>query len=205
MPQKRHYARAHKRALEQALRDELKAIGDSVVITAGNIAEKVIRQTLRYSTQFGAGGPSYEGGGKHATHPGLRDADVQVEYETKVNRRGLSLTLYITVIDPSGKPHFVWHLLSEGRKKFTQKRTSPPIRERRGLRTSPNSLEVTSFPGYTGDVFVIHAGQRVEGIEARHWYEATAKEVQRQLDGLFKGNLAVYGIRFVSYKVRQLS
>jgi hypothetical protein len=199
----RHYAKTHRKALRQALQDELQEVGDSVVITAGNIAEKLIRKTLKYSTQFGAGGPSYVGGGKHKDHQGLRDADVEINYDVHVGKRGLKLKLEITVIDPDGKPHFVWHLISEGRKAFTQKKKSPPIRARRGLRTTPNSLEVSSFPGYSGDVFVIQKGQRVGGIPARNWYLAVVKALKVELKAVARNsNLKLYGIEFKSYRIR---
>jgi len=199
----RHYARSHRKALKQALQDELQEIGDSVVITTSNLAERLIRKTLKYSTQFGAGGPAYVGGGKHPDHPGLRDADVDIDYDVTVNGRGLKIQLYVTVIDPSGNPHFVWHLISEGRKAFTQKTKSPPIRARRGLRTSPDNLEPSSFPGYSAEVFVIHEGQRVAGIPARHWYRAVVTELQKELKGLAgASDLKLYGIQFKSSKIR---
>ena len=203
MASKRNYAKAHRAALKKALKDELQDVGETVVVTASNIVDRLIRKTLKYSTQFGAGGPSYVGGGKHKDHQGLRDADVEIDTEVSVGRQGLKIELSATVIDPSGKPHFVWHLISEGRKAFTQKKQSPVIRARRGLRTTPNSLEVSSFPGYSGEVFVIRAGQRVAGIPARNWYLAVAKEFQRELQAVSgRSNLKLYGIHFKKHKIR---
>jgi hypothetical protein len=205
MPQVKHYAKKYKRSLIRDLIAELESVGESVVITAGNLVESIIRRTLRYSTQFGSGGPTYLGGGRHKEHPGFRDADVSIDYEVSVTKKGMSLKLYVTVIDPSGNPHFVWHLLSEGRKAFIQKKKSPPIRARRGQRTTPDVLEADSFAGFDGDVFVIHEGQRVQGIEARNWYKAVVDQLKVELKNTSEfSNLKLYGIEFKSHRIRTL-
>ncbi|GEM_PF-4454431 len=202
----KHYARRHRNSLVDDLVAILKDEADRFVVTAGNMAEQIIRQTLKYSTQFGAGGAAYVGGGR-SKYPGFRDADVQVESQVSVSRRkGVKIELFVTVIDPSGKPHFVWHLISEGRRAFTQKKTSPPIRMRRGRRTKPNTLDVSGFPGYSGKVVVIHKGTRVKEIEGTQWYRATQKEFQVRLDALSENSLLkAYGIKFKSGKIRRFT
>lgn len=203
MPQQRHYAKHYRNALRDELYDELREVAEQVVVTAENLLEAIIRRTLRYSTSFGAGGPVYVGGGHHKEHEGLRGADVKMEHDVSVGRRGLSITLYATVVDPSGKPHFVWHLISEGRKAFVQKNMSPPIRMRRGMRTIPNTLDVSSPTGFSGKVMVIHAGTKVAGIQARQWYDAVVTQLKIELLSVSKlSNLNLFGIQFTTYKVR---
>lgn len=103
---------------------------------------------------------------------------VQAVY--KVNRTSTSIRIdvSVTVVDGSGQPHFLWHILSYGRKEYTfpEGKRSPPINKRRSRRTS-QSLDADPFPGFTGERFVIHGGTRVKGVPGNKWYEAARDAV----------------------------
>lgn len=165
----RHHARQWRNALHLDYEQRLEAAGDRVARQLARILENLIKRTLRFSSQFGT--------------VGFQDASVDVEYDVKVNRNGLAIRLNALVVDGTGEPHLVWHIIAFGREPFRQRKNSPPIRARLGLRTKANSLEVTRFPGYRkDDVFVIHAGTIVAGIEARRWYDLAAKEFPNLID-----------------------
>lgn len=165
----RHYARRWRQSLHLEYQGQLEAAGDRAGRQLARILELLIKRTLRFSSQFGT--------------IGFRDARVDVEYEVKTSRDGLAIRLNAMVVDGSGEPHLVWHIIAFGRRAFRQRKNSPPIRARLGLRTKANTLEVSRFPGYRKhDVFVIQAGTIVRGIEPRKWYETAAKEYPKLID-----------------------
>ena len=183
MPTERLYAKRWRQQLIQDWLDKLEADGERIAKQMERIAKNILKATLRFSSQFGTSGKSSQylkGVSVPKLTYGVSDAEIEVESEVRVDRRGLKITLKITVVDPSGQPHFVWHLLSEGRPSFKQRKTSPPIRERSGLRTTPGTLEVSGFPGFTGEVFVIPAGTVVGSIPPRKWYEQAEKEFRTE-------------------------
>lgn len=118
---------------------------------------------------------------RHASESGtyaLADATIKTDSEISKENKGVSIVVHVIVVDPSGSPHPVWHILDQGRPQFVQKKTSPPIKERVGVRTFRNNLQAAPFPGYTGKKFVIRAGTTVSGIPARRWYQTAANHMR---------------------------
>jgi hypothetical protein len=169
MPSQRHYARQYREELKRLYIQHMEEAGERAAAQLARILENLIKRTLRFSSQFGT--------------TGFRDARVQITTDVRANENGLAIRLNALVVNGSGEPHFVWHIIAFGRKRFRQRRTSPPIRARLAKRTAENSLEVQRFPGYRkNDVFVIQAGTIVEGIPARKWYELAAREFPNRIN-----------------------
>lgn len=107
--------------------------------------------------------------------------EAKVERKLRVNFTSgiIKIDLLITMIDNrTGKAHFIWHILSQGRRTYTfpQGKKSPPIKARNRRRTKRKTLNVKPFGGFSGEVFVIHGGQKVRAVPANEWYEVAAKE-----------------------------
>ena len=206
MPTQRHYARVHRAALIQDLLDQLEPIGERVGNQSERVLKNLISKTLRFSSQFGTSGktsPYAKGAKATQLTYGFSDAQVDIQKKITVNKKGLKLEMAATVMDGGGKPHFVWHLISEGRPSFRQRRTSPPIRERSGLRTTPDTLEVRGFPGFTGEVFVIPAGTVVDAIPPRRWYEAADKAFRIEFRKFAAAE--IIGLLITSSKIQKLA
>ncbi len=169
MPVQRHHARRWRQSLHFEYEQKLLVAGERAARQLARILEQVIKKTLRFSSQFGT--------------VGFRDARVDIETEVESSKNGLAIRLNALVVDGAGNPHLVWHIIAFGRQPFRQRKDSPPIQARLGLRTKANSLEVTRFPGYRkNDIYIIPAGKMVAGIEARKWYDVAAKEFPKQID-----------------------
>lgn len=107
---------------------------------------------------------------------------IKCEYRVQSTpTRGAQVTVDVLAADPSGQPHFLWHILSQGRREYTfpEGKRSPPLKKRKARRTHGNRLDVDPFPGFTGEVFVIHGGQRVKGVPGNRWYEAARDEIRQ--------------------------
>ena len=177
MPVKRYRFKKHKKAIQKEMLAVMEYHGETFASQIEKMIEKIIAQTFRFATSFGSTGASNLG----SDQAGLSDATVFTRSEVKASKRGVEINIYATVVDPSGKAHLVWHILSQGRKPyvFPVGKTSPPIRRRKGHRTKRGNLKVSAFPGFMGDdtdTFVIVGGTLVAGIEPRKWYDAAAKE-----------------------------
>lgn len=182
MPVIRYYASKHKREFIKGYLAFLQEWGEDFAFQLEKIIEEVIAQTFRFATSFGSTGAS-----NLASPGGLQDARVKTNKIVTTNRRGLLIELHALVIDPSGSPHLIWHVLSQGRKPyiFPHGKVSPPIRKRKGKRTAPGQLKVSAFPGFVGDeTYVIHGGTLVAGIPARNWYAAAVKEFRGRVKAL---------------------
>jgi len=94
---------------------------------------------------------------------------ISIEVKVKRLRRSIKILISIRIFSK------LWGWLDQGTPDIIQPKTSPPIRERRALRTTPDDLDVTPFPGFTGRTFVIHAGRRRRGIPARNWNRTIAR------------------------------
>lgn len=95
----------------------------------------------------------------------------------------IKIDVTVTMIDiRTGQPHFIWHILSQGRKTYTfpQGKKSPPIKRRNRKRTRKSSLKVKPFGGFSGEVFVIHGGKRVKAVKGVLWYETAAKQAMNK-------------------------
>lgn len=189
MPSKRHYATQFRNQIKRDLLEtQLKPRMERAGKQIERIATKILRASLRYSSQRGA--------------TGLRDASIQSSSRVELNmRRGATVIVNLLVVDDKGKPHFVWHIIAFGRPAFTQRRTSPPIRERKGMRTKPRRLEVEGFPGFTGKNFVVRKGTRVRGIKARRWYQIAGRKLRREIKKY--PSLQVLELRVVKTRVRR--
>lgn len=187
MAVQRHYAKQWREELKAIYREKLEADGERTARQLARILKEILNKTLRFSSQFGS--------------TGFRDVEIDIEYEVKVSKKGLAISLNALMLDSSGKPHLVWHIIAFGRKRFVQRRNSPPIRARLAERTIPNTLTVNRFPGYSGDVFVIPAGTVVEGIEPRNWYPVAAKEFKQKIRQF--PSIQTLQLRFIRSDVRK--
>lgn len=170
MPTQRHYARQFKEEIIQDLIEQLQEAGERAAKQLERHLELVMRRTLRFSSQFGT--------------VGFRDVEINIESRVKADKKGLQIELNVLMVNARGDAHPIWHIIAFGRQQFRQRRTSPPIKERRGLRTLEGTLEVERFPGYTKEVFVIPAGTIVKGIPPRRWYDLAPAEFERRIAGL---------------------
>lgn len=75
----------------------------------------------------------------------------------------------------------LWYWLDFGTRNRIQRRTSPPIRERKDLRTKIRDLDSDPFPGFTGRRFVIRAGRPVRGIPGRQWSDVIGEKSDQEL------------------------
>lgn len=184
----RHYARQWRNELRNEMLDQLEVKGNRVADQLERILHKIVKKTLRFSSQFGT--------------LGLRDAVIDIQRDIRVHRRkGLLISFNVMVLDGSGNPHMVWHILNYGRKQFIQRKTSPLLRARKGLRTVPGTLTVERFPGYSGDTFVIPAGTVVDGIEARGWYQEIHKEYKEEIQNF--PSIRALNLRVVRFKIKK--
>ena len=149
MPVKRYRFKKHKKAIQKEMLAVMEYHGETFASQIEKMIEKIIAQTFRFATSFGSTGASNLG----SDQAGLSDATVHTRSEVKASKRGVEINVYATVVDPSGKAHLVWHILSQGRKPyvFPAGKTSPPIRRRKGHRTKRGNLKVSAFPGFMGD------------------------------------------------------
>lgn len=153
------------------------------------LAEKHLKRTFAH---WGASGENQFG-----------VPSVKCAYKVRVSpTRGVQLTIEIVVVDGSGQPHYLWHILSQGRREYTfpAGKKSPPIRRRKARRTRANRLDADPFPGYASEVFVIHGGKKVKGVPGRRWYEAARNEILREAKAdpvlkEFKVQAFVYEVR----------
>lgn len=188
MAVKRHYAKQWRNELRNEMLDQLEIKGNRVADQLERILFKIVKKTLRFSSQFGT--------------VGLRDATIDIQRDIRVHRRkGLLITMNVMVLDTDGNPHLVWHILNYGRKQFVQRKTSPLIRARNAMRTVPGTLTVERFPGYSGDTFVIPAGTVVDGIEAREWYQQIHKEYQEAIQDF--PSIKALNLRVVRFKIKK--
>lgn len=95
--------------------------------------------------------------------------------------RGHYITIRTRAVANGTTPHKLWYWLDKGTPTIIQPKTSPPIPERRGLRTTPNTLTVTPFKGYTGRYFRVKAGRPRRGIPARNWSATMGDELTAYL------------------------
>lgn len=94
----------------------------------------------------------------------------------------------------------LWYWLDLGTSGRIQRNTSPPIRERKALRTKVRDLDSNPFPGFTGRLFVIRKGRYVRGIAAREWSDTIGEKTEEQL----KANPdKAHGFKVVERKVKR--
>lgn len=187
MPTRRDYARQFKDEIIQDLIDQLAEAGERAAIQLARHLELVMRRTLRFSSQFGT--------------VGFRDVVIDVQHEVKADKKGLEIKLNVLMVNAKGDAHPVWHVIAFGRQSFRQRKTSPPIKERRGLRTVEGTLEVDRFPGYTKETFVIPAGTIVKGIPPRRWYELAPREFERRIADL--PTIQTLNLKIVRHEIRK--
>jgi hypothetical protein len=183
----RHHARQYRNELVDDLVAQLEIIGERAATQLARHLELVMRRTLRFASQFGT--------------VGFRDVEIDIEHRVKADRKGLQIELNVLMIDAKGNAHPVWHIIAFGRAPFRQRRTSPPIRKRNDLRTIPGDLEVTRFPGYSGETFIIPAGTIVKGIPPRRWYDLAPKEFEKRIAGL--PTIETLNLKIVSHQIRK--
>lgn len=108
------------------------------------------------------------------------------KFKTEIHRNQKGVQMAITSSMMSGgSVSRIWYWLDQGTPDRIQKKTSPPIKERKTLQTQVGRLRMERFAGFTGKTFVIRAGRPVKGIRARDWSaiiaEETVKEIQPAL------------------------
>jgi hypothetical protein len=163
----KHYVREHRNELVKEMLAEQVAPAERAAKQLERLITVELQKTLRFASQFGT--------------VGFRDASIQTQSAVNITDGGVEIEVNALTVDTGGQPHFVWHLISFGRPRFVQRKTSPPIRKRSELRTSPDTLTVSGFPGYSGETFVVPAGAIVAAIPARHWYETAAKKLAEEI------------------------
>ena len=118
--------------------------------------------------------------------PGFHNAVPKVKTRIIREKAGAYKLSVFAFMSTSGTdaPHFVWHVINRGRKRYTAKRMQIfPIRV--NARTVPNSFKVGKFPGWSGKWVAIPKGGIVEGIEARKFYDAIVKDLRTQISTKF--------------------
>jgi hypothetical protein len=166
MPTQRHYASSQRADILRQLKEEMLVMVNEAVDGMEQIITGLVDRTLKYKLQSGTNA--------------LADASVKFIRNVTINDQGALIRLTATVVDPSGQPHFIWHILSRGRPSYVQRKTSPPIKERYDRRTG-RMLDSSPFPGYTGRTFVIPKGTRVKAVAANRWYNLIKSELIQQM------------------------
>lgn len=159
-----------KQLLEQQAKKALKVAEDT-----GKQARKDLNKTLQHRGE--------------TDENGFGGANVRWSVErVQKTKQGVIVTLRVWMADGSGDPHYVWHLLQFGRRKFTQPRTSPSIPERVNTpRTQPGTLAAESFGGYTGEFFRVRKGTEVPELPARGWYEIVRDHRESEVPQRWEG------------------
>lgn len=128
-----------------------------------NDSKKLLRQTTTSNQTSG----SYV----------FTDAVPKTDSKIKRTLSGVIISIQTKIIDQNGKPHFIWHLINSGRSGGPAKSDLWfPIRQ--STRTTPNSLAVKPFQGYTGQYRRIPKGKFIDGFLGRNWYLAAVKRLK---------------------------
>lgn len=164
------------------LRDELLKKGQKVATDdVAPLIVKYERQLFELTVRGWYGKPDAISRGKQTPKPIFK---VFVR-SRRSKTEGVTLTIRAYMAQPNGGVSPVWEMLSFGRGPFVQRKTSPPLRKRVRMVTSPNRLRLDAFPGYTGEVYVIRAGTTVRGIPGRNWYEIIQGLLRTRVKFLF--------------------
>ena len=164
---------ADRARLRQLIQDEYEELAQRAIEELESTLYQRYGQIFRYFNQSGVNASSRP----------------QLEVFSRIERRSRGFTFFsvtAVVTDGAGATNRLYYLLSKGRRSFTQRRTSPPILERGGLATLPNTLQQPGFQGFTGNTFVILAGTRVGAIPPRNWDELLGRDIAAEVrrDGL---------------------
>jgi hypothetical protein len=102
---------------------------------------------------------------------------IKIDVQIEPRRTFIYLQVSVVITEGGAEPHRLYYILSLGTKDRIQSKTSPPIPERAGLATTPNSLAQPGFQGFTGRTFRIPRGTAVQGIPARNWDRLLGEKV----------------------------
>lgn len=128
-----------------------------------NDSKRFLRQTTAYN----------QGSGSFV----FTDAVPTTKIKIKRTLSGVIIFAQTKIIDQQGKNHFIWHLLNSGRDSGPAKSDLFfPIRN--STRTTPNSLSVKPFQGFSGQYRKISKGKFIGGFLGRNWYATTVKRLK---------------------------
>lgn len=157
----------HRADFEKLLLDEHEKAAKKFVKTINNEINQELRKTLAYDNESGTGA--------------FVNATPKNNYTiTRYPTKGVEVKYHVVMLDTSTRqPHFIWHLLNKGRKTGNAK-SDVTFRVSNSNRTTPHSLEVKSFSGYSG-WRTVKAGKQIKGIRAREWYRQLTSRVRYYL------------------------